>query len=361
MSLFLSKGELSFQKRVRKFAEENIAPITEKVEREEYFPREILSKMGQSRLLGAPFPASDGGLGLGWSYEILIAEEVSAVSAATEMARLASAALYSAPLSSFGTRAQKKQFLAPVLAGERVGVLALTEPEAGSDAASIKTRARLANDEFVLDGEKRFITNGGIADFLLVFAVTDPKQGARRGISAFVVPRESPGVRVVRHYTLLGMHGAKVAHLRFRNTRVPRTNLVGGLNQGFSVLLDELDKERPAVAAGMAGIARSAIEASVRYSAARKQFGKPIRSFEAVSFKVADMATKLEASRLLILKAARLLDHGRNSRKEGAMAKLFATETSFETAHDALQVHGGIGYATQQTSQSNVISETRDS
>ncbi len=252
--MFLSKGELSFQRRVRKFAEDNIAPMAEKVEREEYFPRDILSKMGQSRLLGAPFPTSDGGLGLGWSYEILVAEEVSAVSAATEMARLASATLCSAPLSRFGTRAQKKQFLAPVLAGEKVGALALTEPEAGSDVSSIKTHARSAKNEFILNGEKRFITNGGIADFLLVFAVTDRKQDARNGVSALIVPRESPGVRVVRYYTLLGMRGAKVAHLRFRNTRILRNHLVGGLNQGFSVLLDELDKERPTVAAGMAAL-----------------------------------------------------------------------------------------------------------
>lgn len=344
MSLFLTREERAFQDKLRKFAADKIAPMAEKVEREEYFPREILAQMGRNRLLGAPFPASEGGLGLGWCYEILAAEEVSAVSAATEMVRLASATLYSAPLSIFGNRGQKKEFLAPVLSGERVGALALTEPGAGSDAASIKTSAKPEKEEFVLNGEKRFITNGGVADFLFVFAVTNPKRPARTGVSAIIVPRESAKVRVVKDYKLLGMRGARVSHLQFRNARVPRENLVGVLNHGFSILMDELDRERPAVASGMVGIARAALNAAIKHSASRKQFGRPIRDFEGVSFKIADMATKLEASHVLVLKAARLLDAGERSRKEGAIAKLFATEAAFDIAHEALQIHGGIGY-----------------
>ena len=344
MSLFHTKQETEFQARVRKFAENEVAPIAEKVEKEKHFPREILAEMGQQRLLGAPFPKLDGGLGLGWSYEILVAEEVSAVSAATEMARLASAALYAAPLSFFGSKSQKSDFLAPVLAGEKIGALALTEPGAGSDAASIKTSARRDERDFVLNGEKRFITNGGVADFLFVFAITDQKRSPKSGVSALIVPRESTGVSVVKDYGLLGMHGARVSHLRFRNVRVPAGNLVGGLNRGFPILLDELDRERPVVAAGMIGIARSAFEAAVSYSTTRSQFGKPIREFEGVSFKVADMATQLEASRLLVLQAARLLDAGKRARKEGAIAKLFSTEAAFEITNQALQVHGGIGY-----------------
>ena len=344
MSLSLSKREVAFQAKVRKFAEAHIEPLAVKVEQEGYYPREVLTKMGRERLLGAPFPKSDGGLGLGWSYEILVAEEVSAVSAATEMVRLASAALYSAPLSFFGSKSQKKDYLVPVLSGEKVGALALTEPGAGSDAASIVTLAKRNGQDFLLNGEKRFITNGGVADFLFVFAVTNPKKPARSGVSAFIVPRESKGVTIVKDYELLGMRGARVTHLRFRNARVPGENMVGGLNQGFQILLDELDMERPAVAAGMIGIARSALEAAVRHSMVRKQFGRAIREFEGVSFKIADMATKLEASRLLVLKSARMIDAGKRARKEGAMAKLFATESAFEIAHQALQVHGGIGY-----------------
>ena len=164
------------------------------------------------------------------------------------------------------------------------------------------------------------------------------------GLSGFIVPKTTPGVTVVKNYGLLGMHGAKVTHLRFRNVKIPRENLVGGLNRGFTILLDELDRERPAVAAGMVGIARSAFEQAVRYSSKRSQFGKPIREFEGVNFKIADMAVKLQASHLLVLQAARVLDEGRGARKEGAIAKLYATEAAFEIAHEALQVHGGIGY-----------------
>jgi alkylation response protein AidB-like acyl-CoA dehydrogenase len=175
------------------------------------------------------------------------------------MARLASAALYSAPLAYFGNKVQKKEFLHPVLSGEKVGALALTEPKAGSDAASIKTRARRDGRDFILDGEKRFITSGGVADSLFLFAITDPSKPPRSGLSAFVIPWNSKGLEVVKAYGLLGMRGANVVHLRLRNVSVPEENLVGGLNRGFPIILDELDRERPAVAAGMRGIARSSL------------------------------------------------------------------------------------------------------
>lgn len=343
MDLFESTPEAKFRKRVQSFAKEHVAPVAEKVE-EGWFPREVLRKLGEQQLLGVAFSKSDGGLGLGWSFEVIVAEEISAVSGATEMARLASGALYAAPLAHFASRPQKRRFLRPVLAGEKVGALALTEPGAGSDAASIKTQAERRGQDFVLNGEKRFITNGGVADFLFVFAVTEPRKPPKSGVSALVVPREFEGVQVVKTYGLLGMRGANVVHLRFRNVRVPEENIVGGLHRGFPILLDELDRERPAVAAGMLGIARSAFESTIDYSSKRQQFGRPIKEFEGVSFKLSDMLVKLEASRLLIVKAARLLDEGKLARLEGATAKLFATESAFEITHQALQVHGGIGY-----------------
>ena len=343
MDLFESTPEAKFRKRVQSFAKEQVAPVAEKVE-EGWFPREVLRKLGEQQLLGVAFSKSDGGLGLGWSFEVIVAEEISAVSGATEMARLASGALYAAPLAHFASRPQKRRFLRPVLAGEKVGALALTEPGAGSDAASIKTHAERRGQNFVLNGEKRFITNGGVADFLFVFAVTEPRKPPKSGVTALVVPREFEGVQVVKTYGLLGMRGANVVHLRFRNVRVPEENIVGGLHRGFPILLDELDRERPAVAAGMLGIARSAFESTVDYSSKRQQFGRPIKEFEGVSFKLSDMLVKLEASRLLIVKAARLLDEGKLARLEGATAKLFATESAFEITHQALQVHGGIGY-----------------
>ena len=343
MDVFESVPEAKFREKVRRFAREHVAPVAQKVE-EGMFPREILQKLGEQHLLGTAFSKTDGGLGLGWSFETIVAEEISAVSAATEMARLASGALYAAPLAYFASKAQKYKFLRPVLAGNKVGALALTEPGAGSDAGSIKTHAERRGQGFVLNGEKRFITNGGVADFLFVFAVTNTAKPPKSGVSALLVPRDSQGVQTVKTYGLLGMHGANVVHLRFRNVDVPEENVVGGLHRGFPILLDELDRERPAVAAGMLGIARSAFESAVDYSSKREQFGRPIKEFEGVSFKLADMLVKLEASRLLILKAARLLDEGKLARLEGAVAKLFATESAFEITHQALQVHGGIGY-----------------
>ena len=343
MDLFDSIPESKFRGKVQRFAKQHVAPVAQRVE-EGMFPREVLQKLGEQQLLGVAFSKSDGGHGLGWSFEVIVAEEISAVSAATEMARLASGALYAAPLAYFASRVQKEKFLRPVLAGDKVGALALTEPGAGSDAGSIKTHAERRGQDFVLNGEKRFITNGGVADFLFVFVVTDPRKPPKSRVSAIVVPRESNGVQVVKTYGLLGMHGANVVHLRFRNVKVPEENVVGGLHRGFPILLDELDRERPAVAAGMLGIARSAFESAVDYSSKREQFGRPIKEFEGVSFKLSDMHVKLEAARLLILKAARLLDEGKLARLEGASAKLFATEAAFEITHQALQVHGGIGY-----------------
>src|SRR5437867_4950384 len=341
MSFSDSPSETKFREKVRQFADRHIAPIAQKVE-DGYFPREVLQRLGEERLLGAAFPKADGGLGLGWVFETIVAEEISAVSGATEMARLASGALYAAPLAYVASRPQKQRFLSPVLAGEKVGALALTEPGAGSDAASIKTHAERRGQDFVLNGEKRFITNGGVADFLFVFAVTEPRKPPKSGVTALVVPREFEGVQVVKTYGLLRMRGANVVHLRFRNVRVPEENIVGRLHRGFPILLDELDRERPAVAAGMLGIARSAFESTVDYSAKRQQFGRPIKEFEGVSFKLSDMLVRLEASRLLIVKAARLLDEGKLARLEGATAKLFATESAFEITHQALQVHGCI-------------------
>ncbi len=343
MDVFESVPEAKFREKVQRFAREHVAPVAQKVE-EGMFPRDILRKLGEKHLLGTAFSKTDGGVGLGWSFEVIVAEEISAVSAATEMARLASGALYAAPLAYFASKAQKHEFLRPVLAGDKVGALALTEPGAGSDAGSIKTHAERRGQGFVLNGEKRFITNGGVADFLFVFAVTNPAKPPKSGVSALVVQRDSEGVQTVKTYGLLGMHGANVVHLRFRNVDVPEENVIGGLHRGFPILLDELDRERPAVAAGMLGIARSAFESTVDYSSRREQFGRPIREFEGVSFKLSDMLVKLEASRLLILKAARLLDEGKLARLEGAVAKLFATESAFEITHQALQVHGGIGY-----------------
>ena len=343
--VFLTLEEVEFRERVRKFCAREIAPLSDLIEKIGDYPREILRKMGKEGFLKVHHKIESEGSGKGLSYEVIVAEEVSAVSASTEMSRLASVTLYGMPISRFGTIEQKRAYLAPVLLGEKIGALGVTEPDVGSDVAGMKTKAEKDGEDYLINGEKRFITNGSIADFLVVFAITSPDVHAHKGMSAFIVESSRPGFEVVKDFELMGMRGARVAHLRFNNLRVPCENLLGKENAGFTVLMDELDSERTAIAAGMVGTARAAYEVAVKYSTERVQFDVPIRQFEGISFKVADMAVNIEAARLLTLQAARRIDNGLKATKEAAMAKLYATETAVEVTNDALQVLGGIGYS----------------
>jgi len=343
--IFLTCEEVEFRQRVREFCKREIAPLSDLIEKMGDYPREILRKMGGEGFLKVHHRVESGGTGKGLSYEVILAEEVSAVSASTEMSRLASVTLYGMPISRFGTIEQKRTYLAPVLLGEKIGALGITEPDVGSDVAGMKTRAEKDGEDYSINGEKRFITNGSIADFLVVFAITNPEAHAHKGMSAFIVESSQPGFEVVKDFELMGMRGARVAHLKFNNLRVPNENLLGKENAGFSVLMDELDSERTAIAAGMVGTARAAYEVAVKYSTDRVQFDVPIRQFEGVSFKVAEMAVKIEAARLLTLRAARMIDNGSRATKEAAMAKLYATEAAVDVTNDALQVLGGIGYS----------------
>jgi len=343
--IFLTREEVEFRKHVREFCASEIAPISDSIEKIGDYPREILRKFGKEGFLKVHHKVESGGSGKGLSYEVIVAEEISAISASTEMSRLASVTLYGMPISRFGTIEQKRVYLAPVLVGEKIGALGITEPDVGSDVAGMKTRAERDGEDYLINGEKRFITNGSIADFLVVFAITNPEVHAHKGMSAFIVESDQPGFEVVKDFELMGMRGARVAHLKFNNLRVPNENLLGKENAGFTVLMDELDSERTAIAAGMVGTARAAYEVAVKYSTERVQFDVPIRQFEGISFKVADMAVKIEAARLLTLQAARMIDKGSKATKEAAMAKLYATETAVEVTNDALQVLGGIGYS----------------
>jgi len=343
--IFLAREEIEFRRRVKEFCTKEIVPILDSIEKIGDYPREILRKMGAEGFLKVHHKVESGGTGKGLSYEVIVAEEISAVSASTEMSRLASATLYGMPISRFGTIEQKRAYLLPVLLGEKIGALGITEPDVGSDVAGMKTRAEKDGEDYLINGEKRFITNGSIADFLVVFAITNPRAHAHRGMSAFIIESSQPGFEIVKDFELMGMRGARVAHLRFNNLRVPAENLLGKENEGFTVLMDELDSERTAIAAGMMGTARAAYEVAVKYSAERVQFDVPIRQFEGISFKVADIAVKIEAARLLTLQAARRIDSGLKATKEAAMAKLYATETAVEVTNDALQVLGGIGYS----------------
>jgi alkylation response protein AidB-like acyl-CoA dehydrogenase len=296
-------------------------------------------------------PKEYGGTGKGMVAETIIAEEISAVSPVVDVSRGVTSVYFAPPVRKFGSEALRQKYLRPIVTGEKIGAIGITEPDVGSDTAGMKTQAVRDGDGFVITGEKRFITNGSQADYILVFAVTDPAAGARKGMTAFVVETAWPGFSVVKDYDLMGMRGARVSHLKFEGVRVPAGHVVGELNKGFAVLMDELDTERTSLAAGAVGYSRAAFEIAVEHSVQRQQFGKEIRAFEGISFKVADMATKIDAARLLTLEAARRIDAGLPATRQGATAKLFATLAAQEICYEALQVTGGDGYTKQNRTE----------
>jgi alkylation response protein AidB-like acyl-CoA dehydrogenase len=342
--IFFTEEENAFRKKLQEFIEAEIAPHAREIEESNRYPRELIKKMGDAQYLAVFHPPEYGGSGKGLSTEIIVCEEISAVSPALDMSRMASVTLYGAPLRRFGTEEQKQKYLVPVIKGEKIGAIAITEPDVGSDTAGMKTRAERDGDEYIINGEKKFITNGSQADYLCVFAITNPDVHPKDGMSAFIFPKDTKGFSVVEDHDLMGMKGARVSQLKFEDCRIPAENMAGEENSGFRVLMDELDSERTAIAAEAVGYCRMPFEEAVTWSCERIQFDRPIRYFEAVSFKVAEMATEIEAARLMVLKAARMYDKGMKITKEAAMAKIFATEASVDVANKALQILGGNGY-----------------
>lgn len=340
-----TEEELEFRRKVRDFCDKEIYPIADEIDKGPY-PRELIKKIGQAGLMGVHHGIEHGGTARGLSHEIIVAEEISAANAGLDMARMASTTLYGMPLEVFGTAEQKKKYLAPIIKGDRIGCIGITEPEVGSDTAGMKTRAEKDGDEWVLNGEKRFITNGSQADFMCAFAISDPSVRSKDGMSAFIVPTDTEGFSVVQDHELMGMKSARVSWLKFEDVRLGHDMLLGEEGQGFHILMNELDSERTAIAAEAIGYGRTPFEVAVKYSNERQQFGRKIREFEGVSFKISDMAMKLEAGRALTLTAARMYDKGMKITKQASMAKLFTTEAAVAIAHDALQVLGGSGYTT---------------
>ncbi len=255
----------------------------------------------------------------------------------------AQTSLYCEPVYLFGTDEQKRKYLAPAARGERIGAFGLTEPQAGSDAGATRTRAVRDGDEWVINGQKNFITNGSIADFAVITAKTDPEKGTR-GISAFIVERTTPGFETGRDEKKMGLKGSVTSELFFENCRIPAENLLGRENEGFRQFLTTLDAGRVAIAAMAVGLAQGAFERAVAYAQEREQFGQPIAKFQAIQWMIADMATEIEAARLLVYRAAWLRERGERFTREAAMAKLFATEMSERVCHNAIQIHGGYGY-----------------
>jgi alkylation response protein AidB-like acyl-CoA dehydrogenase len=337
--------ELKFREEVRAFCDKEIYPIADEIDKGPY-PRDLLRKIGQLGYMGVHHKKDVGGTEKGLSFEIIVAEEISAANPGLDMARMSSTTLYGMPLSRFATPEQKKKYLDSVVKGDKIGCIGITEPDVGSDTAGMKTRAEKDGDEWIINGEKRFITNGSQADYMCCFAITDSSVKSKQGMSAFIVDTKSDGFSVVQDHDLMGMKSARVSWLKLENVRVKPGLVLGEIGQGFPILMDELDSERTAIAAEAVGYGRTPFEVAIKYANERIQFGRPIRGFEGISFKIADMAMKLEAGRALTLTAARMYDRGEKITKQAAIAKLYTTEAAIEIANDALQVLGGSGYTT---------------
>lgn len=348
--LLYSKDELSFREIAKEFVDREIVPIAKKVETGAPYPEEdwrvLVRKMGREGYTGLLIPMEYGGMGKSLMYQLIAGEEISAVSPALTMGFGASCTLSAIPILRFGSEEQKQKYLVPLAKGETIGALAITEPNVGSDTAGMETKATWDETEqsWVLNGEKRFITNGSIADQIVTFAITDPSVDSKSGMSAFIVETDWEGFSVVNDYDLMGRRGIHNTHFKLHNVKVPPENLLGKQNQGFLVLMDELDTERVGIAAESLGCMRKPFEIAVEHSTNRVQFGRPISRFEAISFKIADMATLMRASRLMTVTAARMIERGQPATKEATMAKLFATEAAVKITDMAIQILGGEGY-----------------
>jgi butyryl-CoA dehydrogenase len=328
---------------VREFAEAEVAPIAAELDREHRFPRELLPKMADMNLMGVPYPEKAGGAGADYLSYIIVMEELSRACASTAVILSAHTSLATWPIFKFGTEAQKDQYLPDMTSGRRLGAFALTEPAAGTDAGAGTATATLHADGYALNGSKMFITNAPYADVYIVFAKTDPERGTR-GISAFIVEKDTPGFSVGEAEHKLGIRGSSTPPIYFSDCRVPKEALLGGEGDGFKIAMQTLDGGRIGIAAQALGIAQAALDASVAYAKERVQFGKPIASLQAIQWMIADMATEVDAARLLVYRAASCVDNGQPYSTEGAMAKLFASEVATRVAGKAIQIHGGYGY-----------------
>jgi alkylation response protein AidB-like acyl-CoA dehydrogenase len=343
MNLSLSEEQELLKKTVRDFAEVELRPHSREWDERQEFPREIFEKLGEMGIMGATWPAEYGGAALGTRDWIVILEELARVDAGVALSVAAHNSLCSGHIFLAGTETQKKAFLIPLAKGEKIGCWGLTENNAGSDAGGTRTTAVRDGSHWVLNGSKTFITNARVADTAVVMAVTDKTKG-KKGISAFIVERGTPGFRPGKKEDKLGVRSSDTSELVLEDCRIPAENLLGQEGHGFIDTLRILDRGRIGIAAWSVGIAQASLEAAVTYATGRKQFGLAIAEFQAVQFKIADMATKIDAARLLTLRAASLRDAGQEHTTESSMAKLFASEMAVEVALEAVQIHGGYGF-----------------
>ena len=343
MNFQLSEEHEMIRKMVRDFANKEVAPTAEERDEEERFDRGIFDKMAELGLTGIPWPEEYGGIGSDYLAYCIAVEELSRVCASTGVTLSAHTSLAGWPVYTFGTEEQKQKYLRPMAEGTKIGAYGLTEPQSGSDAGSMRTSAKEDGDHYVLNGSKIFITNGGIADIYVVFAVTDP-ESKHKGTTAFIVEKDFEGFSVGKKERKLGIRSSPTTEIIFDNCRVPKENMLGELGQGFKIAMQTLDGGRNGIAAQAVGIAQGAMDAAVNYAKEREQFGKPILVNQGISFKLADMATQVEASRLLTYQAAWLESNKLSYSKESAMAKLMAGDTAMKVTVEAVQVFGGYGY-----------------
>lgn len=344
MNFELTNEQRMIRDMVRDFAENEIAVKAEEVDRTGRFPLETFRKMGELGILGIPFPEQYGGSGGDTISYALAVEEVGRACGSTGLSYAAAVSLGASPIYYFGTEEQKQKYLVPLASGQALGSFGLTEANAGSDAGGTQTKAVLDEDAYIINGSKSFITNASYAKTVIVTAVTGKGENGRNIISAFIVPTNTPGFRVSREYEKLGLRGSNTAELILEDVRVPKENLLGDPHKGFKQFLYTLDGGRISIGALSVGIAQAAYDAALKYAKERVQFGQSISKFQAIQFKLADMAMHLELARNMILKTAWLKDQQRPFTKEAAMAKLYASEIAMRAADQAVQIHGGYGY-----------------
>ena len=343
--MILTQEQELIRDSMRAFAQERLAPFAAEWDRNHTFPREALNELAELGALGMVVPEDWGGAGMDYMSLVLTLEEIAAGDGATSTIVSVQNSLPCGIINRFGTDAQKEAWLKPLARGEKLGCFCLTEPHVGSDASAIRTSAVREGNEWVLNGVKQFITTGKHADVAIVFAVTD-KAAGKKGITCFLVPANAPGYQVGRIEEKMGQKASDTTQILFENCRIPADSVIGAEGEGYRIALSNLEAGRIGIAAQCLGMARAALEAAVKYAQERESFGKPIFEHQAVNFRLADMATQLEAARQLVWHAASLKDAGRPCLKEASMAKLFASEMAERVCSDAIQVHGGYGYVT---------------
>ncbi len=344
MNFELTKEQLMIRDMVRDFAEKEIQPYARELDKTSTFHVESFKKMGELGLLGIPFPEEYGGSGGDTISYAIAVEEIGKACGGTGLSYAAAISLGASPIYYFGTEEQKQQWLVPMAQGKTLGSFGLTEPNAGSDAGGTRTKAVLEGDEYVINGEKCWITNAGYARQIIVTAVTGEREDGKKIITSIIVPTDTPGVKINCNYDKMGVRASNTCEIVLENVRAPRENVLGDEKRGFSQFLSTLDGGRISIAALSVGIAQAAYEKALQYAKERQQFGKPISKFQAIQFKLADMAMEIELARNLVYKAAWLKDQKKPFGKEAAMAKLFASEMGFRVCNQAIQIHGGYGY-----------------